>query len=100
MNSRDSQSDSHEGLKGWNRVSLEAQVAPGMFGLTIEPVAVSHFYRLRLSVPRPVSLVTSFGENRAEEGQVVEGGGLPNRCTVKSRTEGLNPSLSATYAER
>jgi hypothetical protein len=26
---------------------------------------------------------------------VVEGDGLLNRCTVKSRTEGSNPSLSA-----
>ena len=26
---------------------------------------------------------------------MVEGGGLLNRCTVKSRTEGSNPSLSA-----
>ena len=29
------------------------------------------------------------------DGRVVEGGGLLNRCTVKSRTEGSNPSLSA-----
>ena len=28
---------------------------------------------------------------------MVEGDGLLNRCTVKSRTEGSNPSLSAIF---
>jgi hypothetical protein len=30
------------------------------------------------------------------DGRVAEGGGLLNRCTVKSRTGGSNPPLSAT----
>ena len=33
-------------------------------------------------------------ENSLREAQVAEGGGLLNRCRVKSPTEGSNPSLS------
>src|SRR3954451_4716194 len=32
---------------------------------------------------------------RGRDGRVAEGGGLLNRCTVKSRTGGSNPPLSA-----
>jgi hypothetical protein len=31
------------------------------------------------------------------DGRVAEGGGLLNRCTVKSRTGGSNPPLSAIF---
>jgi hypothetical protein len=34
------------------------------------------------------------------DGRVAEGGGLLNRCTVKSRTGGSNPPLSAILISR
>ncbi len=57
---------------------------------------------VRGSKPLSRTIFSNLGESaRAapprRDGRVVEGDGLLNRCTVKSRTEGSNPSLSATF---
>ena len=46
-----------------------------------------------LTLMMPVPIYSS----RWRDGRVAEGGGLLNRCTVKSRTGGSNPPLSATF---
>src|SRR5512137_2789102 len=59
-----------------------------VFPLEVQPKLRQIVCRTADQFPRPFV---------RRDGRVAEGGGLLNRCTVKSRTGGSNPPLSAIF---